>query len=85
MAKKQTHHVFSTPKRVQIMTGSGADYFKRGQYGYVLASNTHGGMYFVDKPGSSKKGELAYLVSKTKGMRGGALWFSADGLRFTSR
>ena len=42
-------------------------------------------MHWVDKDGSSPRGAIAYLVSKTKDMRGGALWFSEDGVRFTAR
>lgn len=40
-------------------------------------------MYFVDKDGESEPGEVAFLVSKSADMRGGALWFSAEALRFT--
>ena len=40
-------------------------------------------MYFADKDGLSAPGEVAFLVSKTSDGRGGALWFSADALRFT--
>jgi hypothetical protein len=77
-----------SPKRVEILRGSGTGYFKRGQYGYVMAVNTIGGMHLSDRsepPWESKPGELAYLVSKTKDMRGGATWYSASSLRFTQR
>jgi hypothetical protein len=47
--------------------------------------NTTGGMHFVNNSRTSKPGEIAYLVSKSKEMRGGALWFSADAIRFTTR
>lgn len=76
------------PRRVQILTVDRerpSSYFKRGQYAYVIAYNTEGGCFLIDRPGFSDEGEKAYLVSKTKNMRGGALWFSGDGLRFTSR
>jgi len=80
--KSKTHRPISPPRRVELQ---GDGYFKRGQFAYVLAANTHGGMHFSnrDHDWTSKPGEIAYLVSKTKGMRGGALWFSADALRFT--
>lgn len=78
------------PRRVQIRVGSSSeprasDYFKAGQFAYVIGYDARGGMYWLDKPGPSPAGQVAYLVSKTKDMRGGALWFSKDGLRFTKR
>lgn len=75
----------SKPPRVEIVRGSGGrnPYFKKGQFGFVVGANTAGGMYFVDKDGASEPGEVAFLVSKTADMRGGALWFSAEALRFT--
>ncbi len=76
---------FSPPRRVEILRASGVGYFKRGQFGYALSWDKRGGMYWVDKDGSSPRGAIAYLVSKTKDMRGGALWFSEDGVRFTAR
>jgi hypothetical protein len=83
----KTHRPIDPPRRVEILQGSGGSnaYFKRGQFAYVLAANTAGGMWLVNRESASdsKPGEIAYLVSKTKGMRGGALWFSADALRFT--
>lgn len=74
---------FKTPRRVQITVSSGSGYFKKGQYAYVISHDDRGGMYWIDKDGHSEPGERAYLVSKTKDMRGGALWFSEDGIRFT--
>ena len=78
------------PPRVEILRGSGGQnpYFKKGQFGYVVGSNTAGGMHFVDRDyesgrGVSEPGEVAFLVSKTADGRGGALWFSAEALRFT--
>lgn len=73
------------PPRVEILRGSGGNnpYFKKGQFGFVVGVNTAGGQYFVDKEGASEPGEVAFLVSKTADMRGGALWFSAEALRFT--
>jgi hypothetical protein len=76
------------PQRVEIVdagTPWGGMYFKRGQYGFVLGMNTTGGMHCIDKAGPSKSGEIAYLVSKTREMKGGALWFSKDAVRFATR
>ena len=76
----------SKPPRVEILRGTGGrnPYFRKGQFGYVVGVNTAGGMHFVDKEDVvSEPGEVAFLVSKTADMRGGALWFSADSLRFT--
>ena len=77
----------SKPPRVEILRGTGGrnPYFRKGQFGYVVGVNTAGGMHFVDKEDASESepGEVAFLVSKTSDMRGGALWFSADALRFT--
>ena len=85
MAGKYITASISPPKRVQILkvdTGSG--YWKPGQFGYALSYSTHPGMFTMDK-GPSEAGELSYLVSKSKDLRGGALWFSATGLRFTGK
>jgi hypothetical protein len=78
----------SKPSRVEILRGTGGrnPYFRKGQFGYVVGVNTAGGMYLADKEGAASEsapGEVAFLVSKTADMRGGALWFSADALRFT--
>lgn len=75
------------PRRVQIVAENpiGAGYFKHGQIAYVIGMCDDGGMFWIDKPGESAPGEIAYLISKSKGMAGGALWISADGVRFTSR
>lgn len=78
----------SKPPRVEILRGTGGQtpYFRKGQFGYVVGVNTVGGMYFADKGGESSEsqpGEVAFLVSKTADMLGGALWFSAEALRFT--
>jgi len=80
---------FDKPLRVEIIrtggwTGSVNNaYFKKGQFAYVIAANTKGGSHLVDKSIDSQPGEAAFLVSKTPQMRGGALWMSADALRFT--
>lgn len=74
-----------TPRRCQILKSSGAGYFKAGQFAYVIGQNSSGGLYWQDREGASPKGERVYLVSKTKDMRGGALWFSRTGVRFTAR
>lgn len=77
----------SKPPRVEILQGTGGrnPYFRKGQFAYVVGVNTAGGMHFVDKEGGgeSEPGEVAFLVSKTADGRGGALWFSANALRFT--
>jgi hypothetical protein len=73
------------PRRVEIVRSDDdrpSSYFKPGQFGYALSYTTHPGMHTLDK-GPTEPGELAFLVSKTKGMRGGGLWFSAEGIRFT--
>ena len=70
-----------TPRRVQILSTEGG-YFKPGQFAYVVGSTKHGGMFLMDG-GQSKDGQITYLVSKSKGMSGGALWFSKKALRFT--
>ena len=63
--------------------GRASSYFKPGQFGYVVAATKRGGMHWLDKEGSSAEGETAYLVSKSSHGRGGALWFSGAGIRFT--
>lgn len=75
-------------RRVEILKvswDSPNSYFKPGQYGYVVGQNTHGGMHFIDVERSSEPGEVALLIAKSREMRGGALWFSLDGVRFTGR
>ena len=85
MAGKYIHASISPPKRVQILKAdSAAGYWKPGQFGYAVAYSTHPGMHTLDK-GSSDPDELSYLVAKSKDRRGGALWFSAQGLRFTGK
>lgn len=76
---------FGTPRRVQILTVAWPRYFKPGQFAYAISSTTKGGMWCQDTDEDSVEGETTYLVSKTKDMRGGALWFSKNGLRFTRR
>ncbi|HEV3059689.1 MAG TPA: hypothetical protein VGY48_15670 [Vicinamibacterales bacterium] len=75
------------PRRVQIVAQGriGAGYFKTGQYAYVVGSSDDGGMYWIDRPGHSARGETALLISKTKSGRGGALWISPAAVRFTAR
>lgn len=76
----------SKPPRVELLRGTGGQnpYFRKGQFGYVVGVNTAGGMSFADKEhASSEPGEAAFLIAKTADMRGGALWFSAEALRFT--
>ncbi len=79
------------PRRVQILPGDEPErrhrtlgessYWKPGQFGFAIAWSTHPGMY--TERGPTVRGEKAYLVSKTKEGRGGASWFSPEGLRFT--
>jgi hypothetical protein len=85
------HAKISPPKRVEILKVEDArviahhsSYWKPGQFGYAIAYSTHPGMHTMDS-GPSKAHELTYLVSKAAHGRGGALWFSADALRFTPR
>lgn len=74
-----------TPTRVKIVNGSPTGYFKPGQYAYILSESNRGGLYAVDIDGTTQPGEMAYLVSKTKGMVGGALWFTEAGVKITAR
>lgn len=85
LEKLRAYGEFDPPKRVEMLRGSGTGYFKAGQFAYVLGWDARGGLYWVDRDGDSARGEMAYLVSKTKGMRGVALWFSASAVRFTAR
>ena len=81
------------PVRVRIVHVDGlrpSSYFKPGQYGYVVGSTTHGGMHLMDRAyadgaGVSQPGEEVYLVAKTKEMKGGALWFSGQGIQASGR
>ena len=85
MAAKYITASISPPKRVQVLKAdSTAGYWKPGQFGYALAYSTHPGMHTLDK-GPSEAHEMSYLVAKSKDLRGGALWFSAQGLRFTGK
>ena len=60
-------------------------YFKPGQFGYAIGTNLSRGKRYGVYPldGNGEYSGVAYLVSKTKEMRGGALWFTANGIRFT--
>jgi len=70
--------------RVEILESGGSTYFKPGQFGYVVGESSRGGMHTLDR-GDSRQGDLTYLVSKSKGIGGGAFWFSPNALRFTGR
>lgn len=74
---------FPEPRRVEILQSGGSTYFKPGQMAYALSWDERGGCFALDRKGPSRSGERVFLVSKTKGMRGGGLWFSAAGIRFT--
>ncbi len=80
---KNGYGSFPEPRRVEILHSRGSTYFKPGQFAYVIGWDDRGGFHRIDKGSSSKAGQRVYMVSKTKGARGGALWFSADGIRFT--
>ena len=83
MADKYISASINPPRRVQITkVDRGSGYWKPGQFGYAISYSTRPGMHTMDK-GPSEAGELSYMVSKSKDMRGGALWFSAEALRFT--
>ena len=85
MAGKYISASIKPPRRVQIIKADGSTgYWKPGQFGYAVSYSTHPGMHTLDK-GPTDPGELAYLVSKAPGGRGGALWFSSEGLRFTGK
>ena len=85
MAGKHIHDSISPPRRVQILKADTVGgYWKPGQFGYAVGYSTHPGMHTMDK-GPSEPGALSYLVSKSKGKGGGALWFSAQALRFTGK
>ena len=85
MAGRYIQASISPPRRVQILKAdSAAGYWKPGQFGYAVAYSTHPGMHTLDK-GPSDPDEMSYLVAKSKDLRGGALWFSAQGLRFTGK
>lgn len=83
MTDKPVSATIKPPKRVQIVRAGDSLYWKTGQFGYALSYSTHPGMH--TERGPTAEGELAFLVSKTSDMRGGATWFSADALRFTTR
>jgi hypothetical protein len=76
-------------RRVQIIAKGviGAGYFKTGQYAYIIGATEDGGVYCVDREVAdlSKRGQLCFLIAKTKEARGGALWISAKAVRLTKR
>ena len=74
---------FDPPKRVEIVRPGDKSNYKKGQFGYAISYTTHPEKH--TERGFSADGELVYLVSKTKDMRGGASYFSADALRFTTK
>lgn len=78
-------HVGQRVEILKVEGGGPNSYFKPGQFGYVVGQNTSGGMQFMDVRRESAPGEIALLIAKTREMRGGALWFSLDGVRFTGR
>jgi hypothetical protein len=85
MAGNYIHASIKPPRRVQILKADrSGGYWKPGQFGFAVSYSTHPGMHTLDK-GPTEAGELAYLVSKAAHGRGGALWFSAEALRFTGK
>lgn len=85
MASKYISASINPPRRVQILKADTvSDYWKPGQFGFAVGYSTHPGMHTMDS-GPSDAGALSYLVSKSKGKGGGALWFSAQALRFTGK
>jgi hypothetical protein len=75
------------PRRVEILRVEDqrpSSYFKVGQFGYARVRHTSGGFATQDA-GESKAGQPVYAVSKAKDGRGGAVWFTEDGIRFTGR
>lgn len=75
------------PRRVEILRVEDqrpSSYFKVGQFGYARVRHTSGGFATQDA-GESKPGQTVYAVSKAKDGRGGAVWFTEDGIRFTGQ
>lgn len=75
------------PRRVKILRVEDqrpSSYFKVGQFGYARVRHTTGGFATRDA-GESKPGQAVYAVSKAKDGRGGAVWFTEDGIRITER
>lgn len=70
---------------VRVARQRPSSYFKAGQFAYVVGQNTTGGMSLMDVDRDSAPGEVALLIAKTREMRGGALWFSLEGVRFTGK
>ena len=74
---------FDPPARVEILKVSFGGMWKPGQYGYVRSFTSRGGVSPTNRSTSTKLGEIAFLVSKSKHGRGGGSWFTRDALRFT--
>jgi len=70
---------------VRVRDQRPSSYFKVGQFGYVVGQTQKGGMAFIDLDRNSEDGEVALLIAKTRDMRGGAVWFSLEGVRFTGK
>ncbi len=80
------HGSLEPPRRVEVLAGSSSpprpgDYWKASQFGYAVGYDFRGGMHAQRRP--SEPGEIAYMVSKTRDMRGGASWFLENEIRFT--
>ncbi len=83
--KLSGEHVGRRVEITRVAWKSPNSYFKPGQFGYVVGQDQRGGCSLVDADRTSEPGETALLISKTRDMRGGALWFSTEGVRFTGR
>jgi len=87
MKRANRGETLDPPRRVEILRVEDqrpSSYFKVGQFGYARARQTSGGFATQDA-GDSKPGQVVYAVSKAKDGRGGAVWFTEDGIRFTER
>lgn len=85
------------PKRVEIVKYDGrigegpSPWWSVGQFGYAVAYSTDPGLY--TESGSSRAGDLSYLVYKSKpnpkrtlsGSPRSTQWFSSEGIRFTTK
>ena len=88
------------PKRVEIVKYDGrigmgpSPWWNVGQFGYAIAYSTDPGLY--TESGSSKVGDLSYLVAKSKrpyiygnpplrNVLSSTQWFSTEGIRFTTK
>ena len=92
MADNVVEFSSGTTPRVELLRDHSDKPLSKKKFGYVVGINMLGrrnsggdlGTYQVyTEKGQSKMGEIAFLVTAAKHGRGGALWYSADALRFT--